>query len=377
MARAVLRVLVTGANGFIGKNLGVRLGESPAFDVTPFVRGDDAALLPSLIGGVDAVVHLAGENRPKDESAFATVNVGLTDQVCDAIKQEWNAKGRKVSLILASSAQAECDNPYGRSKRAAEDAVRALAEETGISATIFRLPGVFGKWCRPNYNSVVATFCHNIARGQPIRVDNPAVELPLVYVDDVVDTIISTLQAPAAGGSFAAVLPEYRITLGDLADQIRAFEAGRDTLCTERVGVGLTRALYATYVSTLPAERFVYDIATHGDARGVFVEMLKTADSGQFSFFTAHPGITRGGHYHHTKTEKFLVIRGDALFRYRHLLTDERIELKTSGARPQIVETIPGWSHDITNIGGEEMIVMLWANEVFDRSRPDTVASGI
>lgn len=377
MSERVLRVLVTGANGFIGRNLSVRLGEKSDFAVTPFVRGDDPAALPSLIEQADAVVHLAGENRPREESAFAAVNAGLTVRLCEAIRDFHHAGGGHVPLILASSAQAERDNPYGRSKLAAEQAVCALAEETGNPVTIFRLPGVFGKWCRPNYNSVVATFCHNIARGLPVRIDDPDAELRLVYIDDVVAAFVDALKDPPVGMAWGEVQLEYTITLGDLTAQIEAFETGRETLRVERVGAGLTRALYATYASALPAERFSYDIPAHGDARGVFVEVLKTPDSGQFSFLTALPGITRGGHYHHTKIEKFLVIRGEALFRYRHLLTDERIELRTSGARPQVVETIPGWSHDITNVGEEEMIVALWANEVFDHDRPDTISSKV
>lgn len=377
MTQSVRRILVTGAQGFIGKNLSVALGEMAGVEVMPFVRGDDPASLPGLVARADAVVHLAGENRPQDESAFATVNTGLTIALCEAVRQEIDASGRRVPLVLASSAQAEQDNAYGRSKLAAEEAVRALAAATGNPAVVFRLPGVFGKWCRPNYNSVVGTFCHNIARGLPIQVNDPSAKLRLVYVDDVVAALIAALEEPAAGAVSAAVQPEYAITLGELAAQVEAFEASRVSLQTERVGTGLVRALYATYVSYLPVERFSYPITQHADARGVFVEMLKTPDSGQFSFLTAHPGVTRGGHYHHTKTEKFLVIRGDALFRFRHLLTDERVELRTSGVAPQVVETIPGWSHDITNVGSDEMVVMLWANEIFDRARPDTIASKV
>lgn len=370
---SVRRVLVTGAQGFIGKNLVVRLRELPGVTVAEFVRGSDARTLPDLIAEADAVVHLAGENRPADERAFAEVNTGLTETICGAIK----AGTRNVPLVLASSTQALLDNAYGRSKRGAEEAVRALAEETGNSAVIFRLPNVFGKWCRPNYNSVVATFCHNIAHGLPIRVDNPATSLRLVYVDDVVNSLIEALDSDASGAVSGRVQPEYATTVGELAEQIEAFETSRRTLKTQRVGSGLVRALYATYASYLPAARFTYDLPRHADHRGVFVEMLKTPDCGQFSFLTAPPGVTRGGHYHHTKTEKFLVIRGEALFRFRHILTDERLELRTSGDRSQVVETIPGWSHDITNVGKEEMIVMLWANEIFDRERPDTVSSKV
>jgi UDP-2-acetamido-2,6-beta-L-arabino-hexul-4-ose reductase len=371
------RILVTGANGFIGKNLVVRLNELEKITVSTFVRGDDMARLPQLVAQADAVVHLAGENRPADESAFSEVNAGLTSALCVAIQRECATAGRHVPLVLTSSTQAERDNPYGRSKLAAEGAAKALTEATGNPCLIFRLPGVFGKWCKPNYNSVVATFCHNLARDLPIQINDPDVSVRLVYIDDVVAALLAALQAPAPGCLLATVTPEYTITLGEMAAQIRAFADCRTTLMSERVGAGLVRALYATYVSYLPNEKFSYQVQQHDDPRGVFVEMLKTPDSGQFSYFTAHPGITRGGHYHHTKTEKFLVIKGEALFRFRHLLTGELVELRTSGTAPQVVDTIPGWAHDITNVGDDEMIIMLWANENFDRKKPDTVPSKV
>jgi UDP-2-acetamido-2,6-beta-L-arabino-hexul-4-ose reductase len=371
------RILVTGANGFIGKNLVVRLKELANITVSTFVRGDDAVLLPELVSQVDAVVHLAGENRPADEAAFAQVNAGLTAALCDAIWQVFQSRGRHIPLVLASSSQAERDNPYGRSKLAAEEAVQALENKTGNPCVIFRLPGVFGKWCKPNYNSVVATFCHNIARDLPIQINDPTASLRLVYVDDVVTAFLAALKNSEPGCVNAQVSPEYTVTLRELVNQISAFGDCRSTLMTERVGTGFVRALYATYVSYLPNDNFSYQVLQHADSRGVFVEMLKTHDSGQFSYFTAHPGITRGEHYHHTKTEKFLVIKGKALFRFRHLLTNELVELRTSGGTPQVVDTIPGWTHDITNVGDDEMVVMLWANENFDRENPDTVASQV
>lgn len=372
-----LRILVTGANGFIGQNLVVRLGELEGVSVLTFVRGDGVATLSQLLSQAEAVVHLAGENRPNDPAAFSEVNAGLTQILCDAIRNEHAASGRRISLLLASSTQADQDNPYGYSKLAAEKIVEKLAADIGNDVRVFRLPGVFGKWCKPNYNSVVATFCHNLARGLPIQIHDSSTVLPLVYIDDVISTFIRVLEKPEYGFSFERVEPEYSLTLGQLADQIRDFDSCRISLMSERVGTGLVRALYATYVSYLPSEKFSYEVPAHGDARGVFVEMLKTPDSGQFSYFTAHPGITRGGHYHHTKTEKFLVIKGEALFRFRHLLTDELVELRTSGTTPQVVDTIPGWTHDITNVGDDEMVVMLWANENFDRQKPDTVASKV
>lgn len=368
-----LRVLVTGSKGFIGKNLVLRLNELSGYEVVEFARGDSVAALPELMQGADAVVHLAGENRPQDVQDFAVVNTQLTQAICDAIR----AAGRHVPLILASSTQAEQDNPYGRSKRGAEMAVERLAAETGNPVVIYRLPGVFGKWCRPNYNSVVATFCHNIANDLPIQVNDAVARVRLVYIDDVVNEFIAALNEVRHGVRMGEVKPEYSITLGELAGQILAFKNCRTSLLTEGVGTGLVRALYATYVSYLPTTKFMYELPRYGDARGVFVEMLKTPDAGQFSYFTAYPGVTRGGHYHHTKTEKFLVIKGKARFGFRHMLTNEIFELFTSGDVPQVVDTIPGWAHDITNIGDEEMVVMLWANENFDRERPDTIASKV
>lgn len=365
-----MRVLVTGSHGFIGKNLVVWLGEQADTEVLQFVRGDTLDSLSALIAQADAVVHLAGENRPKDLADFALVNTDLTKALCDAIRKT----GRTIPLILSSSTQAEMDNPYGQSKRAAEQVVEQFAGETGNPVMIYRLPGVFGKWCKPNYNSVVATFCHNIAHDLPIQISDPAAQVRLVYVDDVVSEFLHALANMSAGVKRGMVEPEYTITLGDLAAQIQAFKNCRTSLVSERVGTGLTRALYATYVSYLPTSKFAYDLPRYGDERGVFVEMLKTPDCGQFSFFTAHPGITRGGHYHHSKTEKFLVIKGAARFGFRHVVTNETYELVTSGDKPQVVDTIPGWVHDITNVGEDEMVVMLWANEIFDRERPDTIA---
>lgn len=373
MKQAARQILVTGANGFIGRNLIVRLNELQDLTVIPFVRGDDISCLQGLVSQVDAVIHLAGENRPKEDEAFKRVNTDLTVAVCDAIRHELNSTSRKIPLILASSTQAELNNPYGRSKLAAEGAVKELAKVSDNPCTVFRLPGVFGKWSKPNYNSVVATFCHNIARDLPIHINDFSATIRLVYVDDVVSAMLEALEFSQSGYRAVTVQPEYAITLDELAKNIKAFDLCRNSpLKIEPVGEGFLRALYATYVSYLPSERFSYKLPQYADVRGVFVEMLKTHDSGQFSYFTAHPGITRGGHYHHTKTEKFLVVKGKALFRFRQLLTNERVEIFTSGVKPEMVDTIPGWVHDITNVGDDEMIVMLWANELFDRANPDT-----
>jgi UDP-2-acetamido-2,6-beta-L-arabino-hexul-4-ose reductase len=363
-----LRILITGADGFIARNFRVRLRELGHLDVASVTRHTSAAELAKAAAEADIVFHLAGVNRPKDDSEFARGNAGFTESVAVALR----AAGRRVPVVYASSTQAERDNEYGRSKLAAEEVLRSYAADTGAPVWIFRLTNVFGKWSRPNYNSAVATFCHQVANGLPVTVSDPAVPLRLVYIDDVVAAFVAILNAPPPPG-FADVSPVYESTVGEVAKVLQEFAASRKSLVTARVGTGLVRALYATYVSFLPPDAFAYDVARHGDPRGVFVEMLKTPDCGQFSYFTAHPGITRGEHYHHTKTEKFLVIRGVAKFGFRNIDSGATHEIVTRGGEARIVETIPGWTHNISNVGDEELIVMLWANEIFDRERPDTV----
>lgn len=370
-------VLVTGSEGFLGKNLCIVLQEIADVAVIKFGRSDPWDALVDSVARADAVIHLAGENRPKDKNQYTLVNHKLTSHLCSIIEQEHKKTGRHVPLVFTSSSQVGCDNRYGQSKLAAEHSIRALAGSTGNPCVIYRLPGVFGKWSRPNYNSVVATFCHNICRDIPIKINDPATPLRLVYVDDVISSILDAVHTPKAGLSYPEISPEYKITLQALAEQIRAFKDGRTSLLLEPVGQGLSRALYSTYVSFLPPDKFSYPIAQHPDSRGNFVEMLKTKNSGQVSFFTAKPGVTRGGHYHHTKTEKFLVIQGEALFKFRHLVTNELIQIQTRAENPEVVDTIPGWAHDITNVGGDMLIVILWANENFDRAKPDTVVSEI
>ena len=370
-----MKVLITGASGFVGKNLQLLLAERKDVEVVCFTRTNHVEQLPFLLEGVDFVFHLAGVNRPEDPAEFVGGNADLTEALCQAMAVMADTTGRKVPVVFSSSAQAALYNPYGTSKRAAEDALFALQREHGVLAHVFRLPNVFGKWCKPNYNSAVATFCHNVARDLPIKVNDPAAPLTLVYVDDALQRFIDLMDGAEAlmdANGFAVVAPQYSTTVGEVARLIQTFKESRHTLLTERVGTGLVRALYATYVSYLPPESFTYIVPMHCDLRGVFTEMLKTPDCGQFSYFTAHPGVTRGGHYHHSKTEKFLVIKGLARFKFRHMQTGETHELTTNGEKAEFVETVPGWTHEITNIGNEEMIVMLWANEVFDRQRPDT-----
>jgi UDP-2-acetamido-2,6-beta-L-arabino-hexul-4-ose reductase len=368
-----MRVLITGANGFIGHNLRLHFRERKDVEVVLFTRNDDPSRLPALVNDVDFIFHLAGINRPNDLKEFQEGNADLTCVLCDAI----TATGRAIPVIYTSSTQASQDNPYGLSKRVAEGLLLDLRRCTGSATYLFRLPNVFGKWSRPNYNSVVSTFCYNIANNLPIKINDPSAILTLVYVDDVVRRFIQIMDGAHSNldsHGFEVVSPQYSTSVGQLARQLYAFKDSRSTLITERVGAGLVRSLYSTYLSYLPSNLFSYSVPCYGDSRGLFVEMLKTPDCGQFSYFTAHPGITRGGHYHHSKTEKFLVIKGNARFKFRNMDSLEEFEIVTSGEVPTVVETVPGWTHDITNIGEDEMIVMLWANELFDRANPDTYA---
>lgn len=368
-----MKILVTGSNGFIAKNLIQFLSEKTEVEILKVHRESSEQELKESILSADWIVHLAGINRPLNESEFIEGNVMLTEKITQTLREEH----KLTPIILSSSIQADRDNAYGKSKLGGEQALEQLHEEQGNPVHICRLANVFGKWSRPNYNSAVATFCHNVANDLPLQINDANAIIRLVYIDDVVETFWNMINGSVSVDQTFQIQPEYQITVGDLAKTLNGFKASRDTLITDQVGTGLTRALYSTYLSFLKPDQFDYSVPKYGDARGVFVEMLKTPDAGQFSYFTAHPGITRGGHYHHTKTEKFLVIKGKAVFKFKHVVTGEFYELETQGDEPRIVETVPGWTHDITNIGNDEMIVMLWANEIFDRNKPDTYAMPI
>ncbi|MBF9152154.1 NAD-dependent epimerase/dehydratase family protein [Novosphingobium jiangmenense] len=369
-----MQVLVTGSDGFIGKNLLVHLAERGIKNVLKFGRQHNVDDLVQLARQADVIVHLAGANRIEHGQDFQRDTVNLTRALCDALA----TRVSPVAVYFASSRQVGNGSDYAASKQEAERMLLSVARHAKVTLHIERLPNVFGKWCKPNYNSVVATFCHNLARELPVDCHDASAAVDLAYIDDVCAGI-SCFIDQASGGRETAIgeLPCYRMSVGELANVLTAFRDGRDRMTTENVGVSPYRELYATFLSYLPHDDFVRTLPLHEDKRGVFVEMLKTPSAGQFSYFTAGPGVTRGGHYHHTKSEKFLVLQGQARFRFRNIVTGEQLDFTTYGDSPAVVDTIPGWSHDITNIGDSQLLVMLWASEVFDRDRPDTVPAKI
>lgn len=368
-----MRIVITGADGFIGKNLSARIESDTRYECLKITRESSNSDIESAIDWSEAIIHLAGVNRTKDDAEFDLGNRKFTEDLCNTIR----ARNSKSLIIFASSIQSGNDTSYGESKFAAEQLIENLSRDSINPCVIFRLANVFGKWCKPNYNSVVSTFCHNICRGIPINISSPDVILNLMYIDDVVDSLLDSLNVSSTGLYRPENSNIYQITVAELGEKIESYHRQREKLGVAAVGTGLDRALYATYVSYLPTNLFSYPVKVNKDYRGVFVEAVKTDLSGQFSFFTALPGIVRGGHYHHTKVEKFLIIRGEASFRFEHILTNEYFEVLVTDEKPEIVESIPGWSHDVTNVGSGELIVMLWANEVFDPGKPDTYVSEI
>jgi len=361
-----MNVLVTGAKGFIGKNLVLALKRRSDLSVWQYDIDSAPEMLDQAMTQAEVVFHLAGINRPQREEEFEQGNVDFLVQVLDALER----MGRRPLIVLSSSTQAALDNPYGRSKRRAEENLFAYSQRTGMPTRIFRLPGVFGKWCRPNYNSVVATLCHNSAQGLPLTISDPLREIELVYVDDVVSALLHLLEmaASAGGASFALVEPTFRVTLGRLVAIVQEFAASRQTLRLPDLQDPLVRRLYATYQSYLPPEDFAYDLQQRRD-EGEAV--------GQLFVSRTRPGCTRGNHYHDTKVEKFVVVEGDAVIRFRHMATDEVVSYPVSGKKFRVVDIPPGWTHHIENVGTTELVVLFWASEVFDAERPDTYAAEV
>jgi UDP-2-acetamido-2,6-beta-L-arabino-hexul-4-ose reductase len=362
-----LTIAVTGASGFLGSNLVLRLKEE-GHQVRAITRETDLAEAEMQLAEAGAVFHLAGVNRPEDESEFVRSNHEYTARVANVLARA----GGKPLVIYSSSAKASGECAYGVSKRAGEQALLDLASTGAATVSIWRLPNLFGKWSRPNYNSVVATFCHNAARGLPLRVDNPSAPLSLLHVDDLIDQWLTLLANPSDKSGFAEAQQVYATTVGELANLVQGFAKEQERSLVPDIGSGLSRRLYASYIAALPLADASRPLPAHKDSRGKFVEVLKTAASGQFAYFSAHPGVTRGGHYHHSKVEKFLVAHGTGRFRFREARTGESYELVSSADEPMMIDVIPGWAHDVTNIGDDELVVLTWANEQFDPERPDT-----
>lgn len=362
-------VLVTGSSGFVGKNLVESLKLRDDVVLSTFDVEDDVSALSKVLSEVDFIYHLAGVNRPETTQEFRTGNVDLTERIISSIKQQ----GRVIPVLLSSSTQAALDNPYGQSKRQAEDVVFAYGKECDVPVLVYRLPNLFGKWCRPNYNSVVATFCHNIAHGLPITVNDPDVVLNLAYIDDVVASFVNALEGKSTvADSFTAVSPVHSIRLGELADVLHGFKSSRSDLAIPDMANPLVKKLYSTYLSYLPTEDFSYPLTMHRDERGSFTEFLKTPERGQVSVNISKPGITKGDHWHHTKNEKFLVVSGTGLIRFRRIDDDEIVEYKVSGEKMEVVDIPPGYTHNISNTGEADMVTIMWANERFDLEQPDT-----
>jgi UDP-2-acetamido-2,6-beta-L-arabino-hexul-4-ose reductase len=367
------KALVTGAKGFIGSNLVVAL-KRRGVEVAKIDVDSTVDELLAGVRGTSVIFHLAGVNRPERDEEFTTGNVGSLETLFAAMDRTiaGDPGAARPPIVLSSSYQAGKDNPYGRSKLAAERSLAAYAGRTGTPAVIYRLPGVFGKWCRPNYNSVVPTFCYNIARDLPISISDPARVIELVYVDDVVAAFMTHLENRPLGVTRGEVRPTFSASLGELAERIRSFRAMRQTLEVADASDPFTRRLLGTYTSYLPPTDLAYPLEQRTDPRGTLAELLKSPHFGQMFVSRTHPGITRGNHVHDLKVEKFCVLEGEAVIRFRPILGDEVTEHRVSGTDFKVVDIPPGMTHSIENVGTTEMIVLFWASEILDRDHPDT-----
>lgn len=376
-----MNILVTGAKGFVGRNLvsqlhNIQAGKARNYAVSADLKvfeydiDSDPAELGVYCKNADFVFNLAGVNRPKEQSEFMKGNFGFATTLLDALKNNNNT----CPVMISSSTQAALDNPYGESKRAGENLLFEYAKETGAKVLVYRFPNVFGKWCRPNYNSAVATFCNHIANDQPIRVNDPSAAMNLVYVDDVVDELIAALTGNEHWqGAYCVVPVVHTITLGEIVDLLYSFKEMPGNLGVPDLGDSFTKKLYSTYLSYLPKEKFSYPVEMKVDDRGSFTEIIRTPDRGQFSVNISKPGVIKGQHWHHTKNEKFVVVSGHGLIQLRKIGTDEVFDFEVSGEKIEVVEMIPGYTHNIINLSDtEEMVTFMWANESFDPNRPDT-----
>ena len=365
-------VLITGADGFIGKNLFVRMQQDDNIKVSKFTLDNSPQELEQLILEADFIYHLAGVNRPTDVKDFSKHNKDLTIEIIRTLQHS----NLKTPLLITSSTQAALDNPYGESKLAAEEAVFEWSKESGSPVYVYRLPGVFGKWAKPNYNSVVATFCYNIAHDKEIEISDPKHEITLAYIDDVVEQFYSIMSknTPSPEG-LLYISPTFTLTLAELSNRIYAINKIRQSLVIPDLSDDLNKYLYATFLSYLPTNNFSYNLSKNTDNRGWLAEFIKSDYFGQIFISKTKPGVTRGDHWHHTKIEKFLVIEGDAEINFRNILNEDKeiITYKVSGRTATVVDIPPGYTHSITNTGKSDLITLFWANEIFNNDRPDTI----
>ena len=374
-----MKILVTGAKGFIGKNLIEEL-KRQGYEILAYDIDSTEEQLDEYTETCEFVYHLAGINRPENPEDFMSGNFGFTSVLLESLKKH----GNKAPIMLSSSIQAELDNPYGRSKKAGEGLIFQYGEDNGVKVYVYRFPNVFGKWCRTNYNSAVATFCHNIARNLPIQVNETNPTLTLVYIDDLVKELVRTLNGEAnisdtynknqceSEHKYCSVPEQYQIKLLDIVNLLYSFKESRKDLYAPDMRDPFTKKLYATYLSYLPEDKFSYELTMHTDARGSFTEMLKSKERGQVSVNISKPGITKGNHWHSTKNEKFIVVSGKARISFRKIGTEEVITYDVSGDKIEAVDIPPGYTHSITNTGETDLVTVMWANEPFDPNNPDT-----
>lgn len=367
-----MKVLVTGANGFIGRNLTAQLNRREDVEVLLFDIDTPEEKLDKYCRNCDFVYNLAGVNRPEHVEDFMEGNFGFATTLVDTLKKH----GNNCPVMSSSSIQAELENPYGKSKKAGEDMMFSYGQEAGAEIYIYRFPNVFGKWCRPNYNSAVATFCHNIARGLPIQVNDRSTVMHLVYIDDVVEELLQALDRhPHVNADGYCYVPtEYEVTLGEIVSLLYSFRESRENLMIpDMTEESFSKKLYSTYLSYLQEDQFAYPLVMHKDERGSFTEILKSIDRGQISINISKPGITKGDHWHHTKNEKFVVVSGNGLIRFRKYGSDEIIEYHVSGEKLQVVDIPTGYTHSIVNEGDVDLVTLMWCNECFHPGRPDTI----
>jgi len=365
-------VLVTGSEGFIGRNLIVRLEELDNIVIKAFDKEDNIDTLKKYLRESDFVFHLAGVNRPKNVEEFERVNAGFTTTLVELLEET----DKKIPIVITSSIQAELDNPYGKSKKMAEDELIKYAKKNSVPIYIYRLPNAFGKWSRPNYNSVVSTFCYNISHNLDIIISDPKRELELVYIDDIVEEFVKLLfrKDGDLNKYFYNIKRTFKISLGELAEKIYQIRDVRTSLVVPDLSDDFMKVLHATYLTYLDKDDFSYDMDIKEDKRGSFIELIKSNSFGQVSVSRSRKGVIRGNHYHNTKNEKFCVIQGKAVIKLRNILDDKIIPYYVSDKKIEIVDIPPGYTHSIENLteGDGEMILLIWANEVFDPENPDT-----